>query len=71
MKIILDGQRVGNGDVACYYRNKAYFTKRGLNRRTVLHEFYHHLVDAKGSEVHLRKEEKEANNYARKLGKKA
>ena len=65
MKIILDEKRVGKGYSGYYMKNRAYFTKRGLNRRTVLHEFYHHLVDAKGLEVPLRKEEKEANSYAR------
>jgi hypothetical protein len=69
MKIILDGKRVGtrkaNGWLACYSENKAYFTKRGLNKRTVLHEFYHHLVEMKGLELPERIEEKQANNYAK------
>jgi hypothetical protein len=38
---------------------------RGLKKRTALHELYHHLIDAKGLEIPLRKEEKEANSYAR------
>ena len=65
MKIILDGRRVGKGNVACYFKNKAYFAPRGLNRRTVLHEWYHHIVSAKGLEMSGRTEEKEANLYAR------
>jgi hypothetical protein len=65
MRIVLNGRKVGNGDLACYDRNKAYFTKRGLNKRTVLHELYHHLIDAKGLEKPIRKEEKEANIYAK------
>lgn len=51
MKVVLDGRRVGNGDDACYFENKAYFTKRGLTRRNVLHEFYHHLVDTECLEL--------------------
>jgi len=71
MKVFLDGKRVGkrkaNGWVACYLNNKAYFTKKGLTKRTVLHELYHHLMDARGLEVSTREEEKEANSYARVL----
>lgn len=66
MRVILDGKRVGNGDVACYFENKAYFTKKGLNKRNALHEFYHHLVDANGLKMPLRSEERGANEYARK-----
>jgi hypothetical protein len=43
MKIILNGRKVDNGDDACYFENKAYFTKRGLKKRILLHGFYHHL----------------------------
>jgi hypothetical protein len=65
MRIVLDGRRTGNGNRACYIENKAYFTKRGLGKRTVLHEFYHHLVDAKRLDLPSMTEEKEANGYAR------
>jgi hypothetical protein len=65
MRIILNGRKVGNGDDACYFENKAYFTKKGLKKRTVLHELYHHLVTVKSLELPKRLEEKEANNYAR------
>jgi hypothetical protein len=65
MRIILNGRKVGNGDRACYFKNKAYFTKRGLKKRTVLHELYHHLVKMKGLELPERIEEKQANNYAK------
>jgi len=65
MKIILNGRKTGNGNTACYYENKAYFTKRGLNKRTVLHELYHHLVYANGLEIPKTKEERAANSYAR------
>jgi hypothetical protein len=67
MKIVPNGRKVGNGDSACYIENKAYFTKRGLNKRTVLHELYHHLVDTKGLELSETMEEKDANSYAREF----
>ena len=56
---------MGNGDVAVYFENKAYFTKRGLTKRTTLHELYHHLVYANGLDMPKRTEEKAANSYAR------
>lgn len=69
MHIILNGRMVGkkksNRWIACYNQNKAYFTKEGLERRIVLHEFYHHLVCLKGLEIASTLEEREANNYAR------
>ena len=65
MRIILDGRRVGNGDSACYFENRAYFTKRGLKKSIVLHELFHHLVYVKGWELPSRIEEKDANSYAR------
>ena len=67
MRIVLNGRGVGNGDTACYFQNVAYFAKKGLNKRNALHEFYHHLVDANGLEIPLRKEEKDANNYVREF----
>jgi hypothetical protein len=36
-----------------------------LKRRIVLHELYHHLIDVMNINMPLRKEEKEANDYAR------
>ena len=63
MKIILNGRKVGKGNIALYYQNKAYFTKRGLKKRTVLHELYHHLVRKKGVECDSN-EEKQAVRYA-------
>jgi hypothetical protein len=65
MKITLNGRRVGNGDIALYFQNRAYFTKRGLNKQTIIHELYHHLVYADGLEVSQRTEEKAASSYAR------
>ena len=65
MIIELNGRKVGNGCLASYFENKAYFTKRGSTKRTILHELYHHLVYANGVEMSQRMEEKAANNYAR------
>jgi hypothetical protein len=65
MKIVLNGRKVGNGDIAVYFENKAYFTKRGLNKRTVLHELYHHLIYVNSLEIAEKKEEKDANGYVR------
>ena len=59
------GEKVSNGDIAVYFENKACFTKRGLNKRTVLHELYHHLVYVNGLDMPTRKEEIAANSYAR------
>lgn len=71
MKIVLDGKsvgrRMGKGFKAYYEDNKAYFSKKGLNKRNVLHEFYHHLVDC----YILDEEEKLANRFAREVLTKA
>jgi hypothetical protein len=71
MKIILNGRKVGNGDDACYFESKAYFSKKGLNKSTILYELYHHLIEAKGLEMPYRKKEKEANNYTSEFVKKS
>jgi hypothetical protein len=65
MKIVLNGRKVGNGDIAVYFENKAYFTKRGLKKRTILHELYHHLVYVGGLDLPEREEEKVASSYVR------
>jgi hypothetical protein len=65
MKITLNGRKVGNGDIAVYFQNRAYFTRRGLTKRTVLHELYHHLVYVNGLDIPQRKEETAANGYGR------
>ena len=70
MRIVVDGRRVGNTDDACYYENVAYFKKRGLNRKNVLHEFYHHLVYVYDLDLSDSREEREANRYAKTLLKK-
>lgn len=70
MHIIVDGRRVMRTKThktysAHYYRNKAYFTKRGLTKRLLLHERYHHLVYVNGLDITKTREERAANNYAR------
>ena len=65
MKIIVDGRKVGNSDDACYYDYVAYFKKRELNRRNVLHEFFHHLAFLYELDLSDSREEREANRYVR------
>jgi len=70
MRIIIDGRRVMRTKthktyLAHYYRNKAFFTKRGMTKRLVLHELYHHLVYVNGLDMTKTKEERAANSYAR------
>jgi len=65
IRIILDGKRVGKNCIGYYEKNRAYFTREGLNKRIVLHELYHHIICKNDIELSERLEEKEANNYAR------
>jgi len=70
MRIVLDGRRVMRTKahktyLAHYYKNKAYFTKRGLTKRTILHELYHHIADAYGLDMALSEEERGANRFSR------
>lgn len=65
MKIRLNGWKVGNGYEAVYYDRQAFFTKRGLKKRNVLHELCHHLVCEMGFELSEKAEEREANSYAK------
>jgi len=65
MKIVVDGRKVGNSDDACYYGYTAYFKKRGLNNRNVLHEFYHHLANILDLDLSDSKEEREANRFSK------
>lgn len=67
IKIILNGKKVGKHNIALYFENKAYFTKKGLKKRTVLHELYHHLVHAKGFDLSNQIEESEARAYAKEF----
>lgn len=65
MRVSLDGKRVNHGCVATYFDNRAYFSKKGLKKRTVLHEFYHHLIYVNSLDMPLRMEEKNARSFAR------
>lgn len=67
MRIILDGRRVPKRCCGVYFENKACFKREGLKRRVILHELFHHLVEAKGLEMPVGKEEKEANTYAKEF----
>ena len=67
MRVILDGKRVGKGCSGYYLKNRAYFTKRGLTKRIILHELYHHLIEKRNLDLPLRSEEKEASLYAKKF----
>ena len=61
------GKKKSNRWIACYNQNNAYFTKEGLQRRIVLHKFYHHLLEYNSLELPAKLEEKEANRYAREF----
>jgi hypothetical protein len=71
MKIVLNGRRVMRGCDCDYFNDVACFTKRGLNRQNVLHELYHHIVDNRELEIPEKKEEREANRFAREIIKKS
>ena len=49
--VLRNVERFECGDVADYYRNRAFFAKRGLSKRDVLHELYHHLVYVNGLDM--------------------
>jgi hypothetical protein len=66
MKVKLDGRKVDSHCIAYYFQNRAY-SRRGLTKRTVLHELYHHLVYVNYIELTPTKEEKAANEYSRKF----
>ena len=70
MKIFLDGKRVGQKYVAYYENNIARFKIKGLTKRTVLHEFYHHIANAKGFDMTLTEEERRARLYSRNFMQK-
>jgi hypothetical protein len=71
MKVVVDGRRVSKGYYAEYYRNNAYFKRREIRKRLVLHELYHHIVEAKGIVMASKKEEMLADEFARKVMKRA
>ena len=64
MKIILNGRRVTRGCECDYFEGIACFTKKGLNKRNVLHELCHHIIENKEIEISLRREEREARAFA-------
>ena len=70
MKIILDGRKVGRGNDADYFEGIACFTKKGLKKRNVLHELYHHIVDNKDLDMARKEEEREASVFVREVLKK-
>ena len=67
MKIILNGRRVMRACECDYFEGIACFTKKGLNKRNVIHELYHHIVENKGLEISERKEEREAIRFVREI----
>jgi len=71
MKIILDGRKVMKGYVCDYFEGIACFTKKGLYKRNVLHELYHHIVNNKGLEISEKKEEREASGFAKEVVRKS
>ena len=70
MKIILNGRRVMRACECDYFEGIACFTKKGLNKRNVIHEVYHHIVENNGLEMSWRKEEMEAGRFVREVMKK-
>jgi hypothetical protein len=66
MCIFLDGKKV-KGYYAIYESNKSWFRKKGLTKRMVLHELYHHLVECYKLEMNLTEEERKANFYAKSV----
>jgi len=70
MKIVVDGRRVMRACEADYFEGIACFTKKGLNKRNVLHELYHHIVEAEGIEMPKMKEERMASVFVREVMKK-
>ena len=71
MKIIVDGRKVTKGYPCDYFENTACFTKKGLNKRNVLHELYHHIANNKGLEISEKKEEREASRFAKEVMRKS
>ena len=70
MKIVMDGRRVMKGYPCDYFEDIACFTKKGLNRKNVLHELYHHVIKNKELEIPEKREEREACRFVREVLKK-
>lgn len=81
---MLNGKRVPKRKsyLACYYHyhHTACFKKRGLTKRNVLHELYHHIVacglpsaEARGrrGEMSSTEEERQARMYSYSVVRKA
>jgi len=71
MKILLNGRMVTRTCECDYSEGISCFTKKGMNKRNVLHELYHQIVNNKGLEISEKKEEREANRFARVVIKKS
>jgi hypothetical protein len=69
MKIIVDGRKVYKAYLAEYVSNAAYFKRREIRKRLVLHELYHHIVEAKRLTMPSYEEERRADEFARKIMK--
>jgi hypothetical protein len=65
MKIIVDGRRIIRGCDGVYFEKTSCLTKNGLNKRNVLHELYHHIVENMGLKIPEKKEEQEAERFIR------
>jgi hypothetical protein len=75
LKLVVDGRKViatraHKKYAAHYYRSRAYFVKKFLKRKIVLHELFHHLIDQKQITMPLRQEERDAERFARFVMKK-
>lgn len=71
LKVVVDGRRVYKAYSAIYLKNRAYFKRRFVSKRIVLHELYHHIVEAKRITMPLREEERRAEEFAREVMKKS
>jgi len=70
MKIILNGRKVTQGYECDYFEGVACFTKKGMNKRNVLHELFHHIVENKEMKMTRSKEEKKAVLFVREVLKR-
>jgi hypothetical protein len=69
MKIKVDGREFRKTDQA-WQSGRARFRKRSLKKGVVLHELAHHLISYKGLEMTRTEEERQADEFARKIVKK-
>jgi hypothetical protein len=67
IKLLYKNKSITKYTIAWYSQDKAYLTNKGLKKRVVLHEFYHHLIKCKNIDLKLKQEEKEATLYAREF----